>query len=71
MISEERYAVYRDREDFYWLVDTAFGSTWSPDVALARRFFSHDDAVNALKAPDLVKPDVNWSDLGFVIVRLS
>ena len=70
MISEERYAVYRDREGFYWLVDTAIGGTWSPDVDLAQWFFSHVDAVDALYARDLVKPDANWSELGFVIVRL-
>jgi hypothetical protein len=73
--TSEKYAVYRDNvddaENRFWLVDTGVGGTWSPDVDQAQWFDSHDDAINMLYACDLVEPGANWTEQGFVILRVK
>lgn len=69
-----RYAVYRfapeDIENRFWLTDTGVGGSWSPDVAEAQWFLTHDDAIGTLYACDLVEPGANWSEAGFLILRV-
>jgi len=70
----ERYAVYRfapeDIENRFWLIDTGVGGVWSPNVDNAEWFPSVDAAIDTLYACDLVEPGANWSEHGFLILRM-
>jgi hypothetical protein len=66
----EKYAVYHDADNHYWLVDSGVGGTWSPDVEDACWWDSPELAINELRATDILGPNDSPVVAGFFILRV-
>jgi hypothetical protein len=63
-----KYAVYKTGE--HWLVDTSVGGTYSPNVDDAKWWTDPAEALNELRACDLVDPWKDAAAFGFQVIRV-